>query len=63
VDLLSYVVKRTVTDSPVNTQANCLKCPPSVWMHFLTCVSRELVTLTNHCSVADTSYSAENSLE
>ena len=43
--LLSYVVKCTVTDSPFNTQANCSKCPPSAWMHFLTRVTRELVAL------------------
>ena len=43
--LLSYAVKGTVTDSPFSTQANCLKCPPSAWMHFLTRVARELVTL------------------
>ena len=42
--LLSYVVKCTVTDSPFNTQANCSKCPLA-WMYFLTCVTRELVTL------------------
>jgi len=45
VHLLSYVVKCTVTDWPVNTQANCSKCLPSAWMHFLTRVTRELVTL------------------
>jgi hypothetical protein len=45
VHLLSYAVKRTVTDLPFNTQANCSKCPPSAWMHFLTGVTRELVTL------------------
>jgi len=44
---LSYAVKHTVTDSPFNTQANCSKCPPSAWMHFLTRVTRELVTLRN----------------
>ena len=43
--LLSYVVKCTVTDSPFNTQADCSKCPPSAWMHFLARVTRELVTL------------------
>jgi len=42
---LNYVVKRTVTDSPSNTEANCSKCLPSAWMHFLTRVTRELVTL------------------
>jgi len=45
VHLLSCVVKRTVTDSPFNTQANCSKCPLSAWMNFLTHVTRELVTL------------------
>ena len=43
--LLSYVVQCTVTDSPFGTQASCSKCPPSVWMYFLTCVTTELVTL------------------
>ena len=43
--LLSCAVKCTLTDSPFNTQANCSKCPPSAWMHFLTRVARELVTL------------------
>ena len=43
--LLRYVVKCTVTDSLFNTQANCSKCPPSAWMHFLTRVARDLVTL------------------
>ena len=62
-DLLSCVVKRTVTESPFNAQANCSKCPLSVWMHFLIPVTRELVTLTNHCSVVDTSYNDENLLE
>ena len=42
--LLSYVVKCTVADSLFNTQATCSKCPPA-WMHFLTRVTRELVTL------------------
>jgi len=45
VHLLIYVVKCTVTDSPFNTQANCSKCPPSAWTHFLIRVTRELVTL------------------
>jgi len=45
VHLLSYVVKCTVTDSPFNTPANCLKCPLSAWTHFLTSVTRELVNL------------------
>jgi len=35
VQVLRYFVKCTVTDSPFNTQANCSKCPPSAWMHFL----------------------------
>ena len=43
--LLRYVVKCTVTDSPFNTQARCSKCPPSASIHFLTCVTRELVNL------------------
>ena len=43
--LLSYVVKCTVTGWLFNTQANCSKCPPSPWLHFLTRVTRELVTL------------------
>ena len=45
VHLLRHVVKCTVTDSPLNTQTSCSKCPPSAWMHFLTRVTRELVTL------------------
>jgi len=45
VHLLSYVVIRTVTDWPFSAQANCSQCPPSAWMHFLTRVTRELVTL------------------
>ena len=40
--LLSYVVTCTVTDWPFSTQANCSK---SVWLYFLTRVTRELVTL------------------
>jgi len=43
--LLRYVVKCTVTDSPLNTQTSCSKCPPSAWIPFLTHVTRELVTL------------------
>ena len=45
--LLRYVVKGTVTDSPLNTQASCLKCPPSAWINFVTHVTRELVILQN----------------
>ena len=45
VHLLSYVSKCTVTDSPLNTQANSSKCPPSACIHFLTRVTRELVNL------------------
>jgi hypothetical protein len=45
VQLLSCVAECTVTDLPFSTQANCLKCPLSAWMHFLTRVTRELVTL------------------
>ena len=40
----TYVVKCTVTDSPLNTQTSCSKCPPSAWITFLTRVTRELVT-------------------
>ena len=43
-DLLSYVVKCTVTDSPFNTQASCSKYLPSAWIHFLTGVTSELVS-------------------
>ena len=43
--LLRYVVKCTVTDSPLNTQRSCSKCPPPARIPFLTCVTRELVTL------------------
>ena len=43
--LLRYVVKYTVTDWPFITQANFSKCSPSAWMHFLTGVTRQLVTL------------------
>jgi hypothetical protein len=45
VQLLSCVAECTVTDSLFNTQANCSKCPPSAWIHFLTRVTMELVTL------------------
>jgi len=45
VHLLRYVVKCTVSDSPLNTQTSCSKCPPSAWIPFLTHVARELVTL------------------
>jgi len=41
VHLLSYVAKCTVRDSPFSTEANC----PSAWIHFLTRVTRDLVTL------------------
>ena len=43
--LWRYVGKCTVTDSPFNTQASCSTCPPSAGIHFLTRVTRELVTL------------------
>ena len=43
--LLRYVVKCTVTDSPLNIQTSCSKCPPSAWIPFLTRVTRDLVTL------------------
>ena len=42
--LLRYVVKCTVRDWPLNIPTSCSKCP-SVWIHFLTRVTRELVTL------------------
>ena len=45
--LLRYVVDCTVTYSPFNTKANYSKCPPSAWIHFLTRVTSELVTLRN----------------
>jgi hypothetical protein len=45
VHLLRYVVKCTVTDSPLNTKTSCSKCPPSAWIPFLTRVTRALVTL------------------
>ena len=43
--LLRYVVKCTITDSPLNTQTSCSKCPPSAWIPFLTRLTRELVNL------------------
>ena len=43
--LLRYVVKCTVTDSPLNSQVSCSKCFPTAWINFLTRVTRELVTL------------------
>ena len=43
--LLRHVVKCTVTDSPFNTHTSCSKCPPSAWIHFLSCKTPELVTL------------------
>ena len=43
--LLRYVVKCTVTDWLFNTHTSCLKCPPSACIHFLSCTTRELVTL------------------
>jgi len=51
VHLLRYVVECTVTDPPLSTQANCSKCPPSAWMHFLTRVTRELVTLRSNAAL------------
>ena len=47
--LLRYVVKRTVTDSPLNAQASCMKCPPSAWINFL--CDQRTCKLTKHCSV------------
>jgi len=51
VHLLSYIVRCTVTHWPLNTQANCSKCPPSAWMHFVTRVTRKLVTLRSAAAV------------
>jgi hypothetical protein len=51
VHLLRYVVKCTVTDSPFNTQASCLKCPPYAWINFLTRMTRELVTLQSSAAL------------
>jgi len=45
VHLLRYVVECTVTNSPFNIQASCMKCPPSAWIHFLTRVTRKRLTL------------------
>jgi hypothetical protein len=49
--LLIYVVKRTVTDLPLSTQTSCLKCPPSIWIHFLTHVTTELLTLRSNSAL------------
>ena len=35
----------TVTDALFTYHASCLKWPPSAWIHFLTCVTRELENL------------------
>ena len=43
--LFRYVVKFTVTDSSFSTRVICSKCPSSAWMHYLTRVTTELVTL------------------
>ena len=61
--LLSHVVKCTVTDSLFNTQANCLKCPPSAWIQFLTGMTQRTCNLTKHCSIVDDFCRAENLLE
>ena len=53
----------TATDSSFNTQAKCSKCPPSASIHFVTLVTRELVTLRSTAAFVDASCSAENSLE
>jgi len=45
VHLLRCVVKYTVTESPFSAHTSCSKCPTSAWINFLTCVTRELVTL------------------
>ena len=50
--LLGYVAKCTVTYSLLNTQAICLKCPLSAWIHFLTRVIRELVTLRSTAALS-----------
>ena len=42
--LLKYVVKCTVTDSPLNTQTRCSKRPPPALINFLTRVVRERST-------------------
>ena len=41
---MRYVVKCTVADLMFNTQQD-VQCPPSAWIHFLTCVTREVVNL------------------
>jgi len=64
VDLLSYVVKRTVTYSPFNTQANGSKCLPSLCLDaFSVSCDQRTCNLAKHCSVVDVSCSTENSLE
>ena len=50
-NLLSNVVKCTVTDSPFNTQTSCSKCPSSAWINFLPRVTRELVNLRSTASL------------
>ena len=45
--LLRYVVECTVIDLPLNTQTSCSKCSPSAWIHFVTRVTGDLVTLRN----------------
>ena len=45
--LFRFVAKYKVTDSPLNTQTSCSKCPPYAWINFLSRVTRELVTLRN----------------
>jgi len=45
VHLLRYVINCAVPVSPFSTQVNYWKCPPSAWIHLLTRVIRELVTL------------------
>jgi len=51
VHLLRYVVKCTVTDSPINTQVRRSKCPPSAWIKFMTRVTRKPVILGSAAAV------------
>jgi len=49
--LMRYFVKCTVTDLTFNTQ-QVVHCPPSAWIHFLTCVTREHVTLRSTATLS-----------
>jgi hypothetical protein len=42
---LSEHILMYFSDLLFNTQASCSKCPPCAWLHFLTRVTRELVSL------------------